>query len=237
LSNYATFAMSAATVGVLSVSRPDVVYVYSPPATIGLPAIVLRLLRGCPFVYDVLDLWPDSVATSGMMSSPKLNALLGRWCKIVYERATRIVTPSPGLKRTLVERGVREEKIDVIYNWCDEANIAAAEGDEAAAVRLGMSGRFNVVFAGNMGKVQALDTVLEAAALLAPRLPGLQFVFVGAGVEVPRLKQKAQDMQLQNVRFLPRLLMYSWCTSRTIRCSGSQFPPRRRRTWRWVVRF
>jgi colanic acid biosynthesis glycosyl transferase WcaI len=204
LSNYATFAMSAATVGVFSVRRPDVVYACHPPGTIGLPAIVLRLLRGCPFVYDVLDLWPDSVATSGMMSSPRLNALLGRWCALVYRRAAQIVVPSPGLKRALVERGVPQEKIDVIYNWCDEANIAAAQGDEAAAIRFGMSGRFNVVFAGNMGKVQALDAVLEAAALLALRLPRVQFVFVGTGVEVSRLSQKAQDMGLQNVRFLPR---------------------------------
>ena len=204
VANYASFAVSAATIGVGSVSTPDVAYVCHPPGTIGLPAIVIQLVRQCPFVYDVLDLWPDSVISSGMMSSPWLNALLSRWCALVYRRASRVVVPSPGLKRALVERGVPQEKIEVIYNWCDEASIGAVTGDETAAIRYGMKDRFNIVFAGTMGKVQALDAVLEAAALLAPRLPRVQFVFVGAGVEVPRLKQMTEDRQLQNVRFLPR---------------------------------
>ena len=63
--NYASFALSASLLGPWLVKKPDVVYVYHPPATVGLPAMVLRALRGCPVVYDVQDLWPDTVASSG----------------------------------------------------------------------------------------------------------------------------------------------------------------------------
>ena len=81
--NYASFALSAAVAGPFLVRKPDVVYVYHPPATVGLPALVFRALRGCPVVYDVQDLWPDSVASSRMVGSPWIIKALDRWCRLV----------------------------------------------------------------------------------------------------------------------------------------------------------
>jgi glycosyltransferase involved in cell wall biosynthesis len=111
---------------------------------------------------------------------------------------------SPGFKRRLTERGVPAEKIEVIYNWCDEANIHPVPRDESLANELGMAGHFNVVFAGNMGKAQALDTGLEAAQMLQASHPRIQFVLVGGGTEVERLKSEASTRDLQNVLFLTR---------------------------------
>jgi glycosyltransferase involved in cell wall biosynthesis len=202
--NYVSFAISAAVIGTALVRKPDVVYVYNPPATIGFPAVVLGFLRRVPFVFDICDLWPDTVAVSGMLSSPGALTLLDKWCNFVYGRARHIVVVSSGFKGQLVRRGVAPDKIDIIYNWCDEAAIEPGGADPELASRLGLSGYFNVIFAGTMGTAQALDSVLEAAALCRQTLPNVQFVFVGGGVDRNRLEKKTADLGLTNVCFLPR---------------------------------
>ncbi|MGH9645557.1 MAG: glycosyltransferase family 4 protein, partial [Bryobacteraceae bacterium] len=88
--NYASFAMSASLLGPFFAGRPDVVYVYHPPATAGLPACVLKLFKGVPFVYDIQDLWPDTIGTSGMMSSPAVFGAVARWCSFVYRHASHL---------------------------------------------------------------------------------------------------------------------------------------------------
>src|ERR1039457_7083977 len=202
--NYTSFALSAALIGTALIRKPDVVYVYHPPATIGLAATVIGFFRNAPFVYDIQDLWPDTVAVSGMLSSPAAFNLLGKWCKFVYRRARHIVVLSPGFKQRLVSRGVPPEKVDVIYNWSDETMIQPTKPDPELASRLGLADRFNVMFAGTMGTAQALDSVLDAAALCRKTLPYVQFVFVGGGVDRNRLEKRAGDLGLSNVRFLPR---------------------------------
>ncbi len=202
--NYVSFAISAAVIGTALVRKPDLVYVYSPPATIGLPALALGLLRRVPFVYDIGDLWPDTVAVSGMLSSPIALHLLDGWCKFVYRRARHIVVLSPGFKQELILRGVPPDKVDVIYNWCDENGVCCGALG-ARGKDFGLQGRFNVVFAGTMGLAQALDTVLGAARMCMETLPSVQFVLVGDGVELTRLRQKVENEHLRNVCFLPRM--------------------------------
>jgi glycosyltransferase involved in cell wall biosynthesis len=133
-----------------------------------------------------------------MMNSPKLLAILDRWCRFVYHQADQIVVLSPGFKRTLVERGLAAENIDMIYNWADDRNIHPIGRNETLASQLGLAGRFNVVFAGTMGLAQALDAAIEAARLCAATVPDVQFVFVGGGIDKARLEEKAHRMGLPN---------------------------------------
>ena len=172
IANYATFALSAATIGAAAVKPADVMYVYHPPATVALPAIMIHGMRRIPFVYDIQDLWPDTLNATGMMSNRVLLGLVDRWCRMVYRAASKIVVLSPGFKDVLVHRSVPEEKIEVIYNWCDEGQIPKTPKNESLAKELGFSGRFNVLFAGTMGKAQALEAVLDAAGRIGGRTPG-----------------------------------------------------------------
>jgi colanic acid biosynthesis glycosyl transferase WcaI len=199
--NYASFALSASLLGPFAIGRPDVAYVYHPPATVGLPAVVLSMVRQLPFVYDIQDLWPDTLATTGMMANPRILSGIAKWCSFVYRRAAHIAVLSPGFKRVLSQRGVPEGKITVIPNWCDENAAGPARFDENAARSQGLLGRFNIVFAGTMGKGQNLDAVLAAAEICARRNPRIQFVFVGGGIERERLETQARGRE--NVRFLP----------------------------------
>lgn len=125
------------------------------------------------------------------------------WCQITYRRADRLVVLSPGFRDALIQRGVPGEKISVIYNWCDESAIHPRAPDHDLARDLGLAGRVNVMFAGNMGLAQALESVLECALLCRDTLPEVQFVFIGGGVERGRLEERARSMGLHNVLFLP----------------------------------
>lgn len=202
--NYLSFALAAALIGPWVVKRPDVIYVYHGNATIGLPAWVIGLTRRAPFILDIQDLWPDTITHSGMlprMLQPML-PLLDAWCRFIYRRSTAIAVLSHGFKATLVSRGVPPGKVHVIFNWCDPVVVQPYPMDPTEETLL--AGKFNVVMAGNMGPLQGLGVVLEAAQSLAEQLPDVQFVLVGGGVERPRLEQRAKELGLTNVLFLPR---------------------------------
>lgn len=204
--NYVSFAAAATLYGVLRWKRFDAAYVYHPPLTVGMAAAAIGLVRRLPFVYDIQDLWPDTLESTGMMPNRHALAMIAAACRLVYRRAAIIVAQSPGFETRLLERGVPRDKLHMIYNWCDEAALATVS--QAGQVPPRMRGRFNIVFAGNMGRAQALDAVILAARQAYAANPRIQFVFVGGGTQVPQLKAMAQAQGLDDaVMFLPRMPM------------------------------
>lgn len=203
--NYASFAASALVYGLFMAKRADVMYAYHPPLTVGVVASLIRWVRGIPLVYDIQDMWPDTLRATGMLNNRRALALVGRVCDRVYKRVDQLVVLSPGFKRLLVQREVPESKIDVIYNWADESALRSPVG--AVPEAFPGEDRFKVVFAGNMGKAQALDAVLDAAVILQGRDSRASFVLLGGGIEVVRLKARAHELKLGNVVFLPPVPM------------------------------
>lgn len=203
--NYVTFGAASLLYGLFGAKRPDVIYAYHPPLTVGVTAALIRFFRRVPVVYDIQDMWPDTLRVTGMFSNDKALKVVSSVCNWVYRRVDQIVVLSPGFKRLLVERGVPDSKIEVIYNWCAEDSLVAPEN--MLPVTFPGPDKFRILFAGNMGKAQALDAVLGAAALLQVSAPRLIFVFLGGGVEVSRLQQEAADKSLSNVVFLPAVPM------------------------------
>lgn len=203
--NYASFAASSLVYGLFMARRADVIYAYHPPLTVGITASLLRFFRRIPVVYDIQDMWPDTLRATGMVNNVRALNVVAAVCQWVYRRVDRIVVLSPGFKRLLVQRGVPDAKVDVIYNWADEAALAAPQGQLPTSFP--GSEQFRIVFAGNMGKAQAMDAVLDAAALLQARNSRVCFVLLGGGVEVARLQLRASEQQLRNVMFLPPVPM------------------------------
>lgn len=200
IANYVTFAVSA-SVACLAGQRPDVAYVYHPPATIGLPAFLLKTFRRVPFVYDVQDLWPDTLAATGMLRAPRLLQIIGFLLRVVYGAAATITVLSPGFRRALIERGVEPDKIKVVPNWASEERLGA-QPSGSRDLRVGPDEKFTVLFAGTMGRAQALDTVLSAAELLV-KDDGVRFVLVGGGTEATHLAAEVSRRELGNVELLP----------------------------------
>ncbi len=205
IANYASFAASALFYGLFFACRPDVIYAYHPPLTVGIAARVIRFFRRVPVVYDIQDMWPDTLRATGMLNNESALSLVGKVCDWVYRGMDKIVVLSPGFKHLLLQRGVPESKLEVIYNWCDETQLAN-EGS-GLPPSFPSAEYFRIVFAGTMGKAQALETVVEAARILASDFPLLRFVFVGGGVEVERLRSLVLKQGGNNVVFIPRVPM------------------------------
>lgn len=200
--NYLSFSLSAFLLGSWLVKKPDVVYVYNL-ITLGPPAFLFRFLFGSKVIIDVQDLWPESVANSKMLKNRIALKFLERICNLIYRKANCLTVLSPGFKNELMKRGISPEKIEVIYNWCDEASIAASAAPGGAVRLPEFIGKFVVLFAGAMGLAQKLDTLLDCAKLCRKTLSDVQFVLIGGGVDRPRLQKRAEEMGLKNVTFLP----------------------------------
>jgi colanic acid biosynthesis glycosyl transferase WcaI len=201
--NYLSFAFSAAILAPLLAGSADVMWVYHPPLTIGLPAWFLGSIRRIPFIFEVQDMWPETLSATGMFSSRRAAQILAAFARFVYRRAATITVISPGFKQNLIDKGVPSQKIHVVPNWADEDTFRPVAPNPDLAKAHGLSGKFNVVFAGNMGAAQGLDNVLNAAAELRD-LEDAQFVLIGDGVDTARLKAKASADKLANVRFIDR---------------------------------
>lgn len=201
--SYSSFAFVASIWGIFRVKRPDLVLVYQGPATLVLPALLMRFFWRIPYVLDIQDLWPESVSSSGMMSSRLGIKLLHAWCDYTYKHAARILVLSPGYKAKLVERNVEEKKVALVYNWSADCCQCAKDIHPDIAERFD-STKFNIVYAGNIGKLQALDSVITAASLIRDEMPNVLFKFFGEGVESKVLQARVRHLGLSNVDFFPR---------------------------------
>lgn len=191
VANFVSFMMSSATIGAFLARRSQVALVYATPVTVGLAGVVLRRLFGRPYVVYVQDLWPDTVLATGMLPvrlERTIGAALDPFCQLVYRSASRIAVISPGMKRLLVARGVADSKIDVIYNWVDD-NMFHPEPSKAPNTC------FRVMYAGNLGDVQGLETLVKAVATLDD-LSDLEVVLVGGGVAEQGLRALVNSLGL-----------------------------------------
>jgi len=203
--NYLSFMASSVFFGSLLIGKLDVIYCYHPPLTSGIAAAFLSKIKKVPFVYDIQDLWPDSVSTTSMINNNFYLNIIKNVCEAIYKNASHITVLSPGFKNELMKRGVPLKKISVIYNWCDEASLIGQKRFNSKLILKKIEGKFNITFAGNMGIAQSLETVLEAAEYLQKEFPRIQFNFIGGGIDKSRLQKIASDKNLKNVVFFQRL--------------------------------
>lgn len=200
---YTSFGISAATIGQFGLQKPDIVFCYNLP-TLDWAARLFRFFRGSKTVLMVQDLWPESVTNSGMMKNQCLGSILKCWCRRFYRRADALTGLSPGFKEKLTERGVDPARIEVVYNWTDE-NAPLVARPENLEVESSPKRKISILYAGNMGVYQGLDTVLHAASILEKRRIPASFRLIGGGVEQDRLKNLASELNLTNVQFAERV--------------------------------
>jgi glycosyltransferase involved in cell wall biosynthesis len=203
--NYSSFALSATLMGSFLTRRlkADVIFVYLPPLTIGIPAAFLSSLHHAPIVYWMTDLWPENLIAAGVQLKPFIYNFIRHIENWVYSQGKVICLNSPGLIDNLMDKGVNRKKIDVVPDWADENIFFPTKYDEELARQFGLSGKFNVIYGGNLGKVQGLEVVVEAAQSLQD-LEDVQFVFIGDGTESEKLKKMVFECTLRNVIFIPR---------------------------------
>jgi colanic acid biosynthesis glycosyl transferase WcaI len=199
--NYSSFCLSAAITG-LFIPRPDVVIGSSPQLLVALSAWWLAWCKRVPFVFEVRDLWPESLAAVGLGDA---NSLLHRTLAVIagflYRQADRVVVVTPAFKDHLIEHWqVAREKISVVENGV-ETQLFAPQPFAAAKADLGLEEKFVVSYIGTMGMAHGLETVIAAAAQLQQH-PDICFLFIGEGAEKERIIALARDRNLTNLQFL-----------------------------------
>ncbi|MDP9225774.1 MAG: glycosyltransferase family 4 protein [Actinomycetota bacterium] len=200
--NYGSFLVAGALASSV-VTRPDAVYVWHPPLNVGVIASLLSRWRGVPFVYDVQDIWPDSALMSGMLSEGRLATILRRVETWAYGHAAHILVVTDGAKSNLAAKGVPVSKVSVLPHWADPLCFIPPADDARLWARefLHHNDRFIVTFAGNLGLLQGLDVLLQAAKKLLSS-PRVAFRIVGDGADRRRLEQMSDQLGLTNVEFL-----------------------------------
>jgi glycosyltransferase involved in cell wall biosynthesis len=194
---FARFAI-AATVTVLRLPRPDVIYATSPPLTMALPALAAAARHRTPLVFEVRDLWPEAPIQMGALRNPLLQRLARALERFVYRRAAHVIALSPGMRAGVIAAGTAADKVVLIPNASDiELFSPDREGGDFRE-RLGLGDRFVCTYFGTMGEANDLTQVIEAAALMDD---DVRFVLHGEGKRKQALKDLARARGVGNVVF------------------------------------
>ena len=201
--NYASFCVSAAVSG-LALPKPDVIIATSPQLLCALAGWWLAFWKRVPFVFEVRDLWPESLAAVGAGSEGSvLHRTLGAIAGFLYRRADRIVVVTPAFKEHLIRYwNVPAGKISVVENGVE---TSVFRDDPAAAeirTRLKVEDRFLICYIGTMGNAHGLETLISAAEELQTALPNGMFLLIGEGAEKQHIVNLAAARGLTNVQFL-----------------------------------
>lgn len=201
--SFVSFAVSAAISG-LFLARPDIVIATSPQLLVGLSGWWLARAKRVPFVLEVRDLWPESLAAVGMgREGSTLHRMLALLAGFLYRESDHIVVVTPAFKEELIERWkVPAAKISIVQNGVESDLFRPSPPSADLRRELNAEGKFMVCYIGTMGMAHGLDTILQAAAQLRESAFHVLFVLVGEGAEKQRIADQAKFLGLSNVCIL-----------------------------------
>ena len=183
----------------LAVRDVDLVWGTTPPIFQSVAAWLVARLKGVPFILEVRDLWPEFAIAVGVLKNPLLIKLSFWLEKFLYRHADSIVVNSPGFVAHVLDKGGKN--IEIVPNGADIDQFKVLK-KEAARKAMGWPEKYIVLYAGAHGMSNDLEVLLEAAQELLA-IPDIVFYFLGDGKEKPQLIEKANSMELVNVKFLP----------------------------------
>ena len=200
--NYSSFCLSAASTGLL-VSRPDVVIASSPQLLVGLSGLWLARCKRVPFVFEVRDLWPESLAAVGAGDGDSmLHRTLAKIAGFLYRNCDRLVVVTPAFEDHLIKYwDLPRNKISVIENGV-ETDLFTPVLKTDLRKRWDAEKKFVVSYIGTMGMAHGLETVITAAAKLRDTNPEILFLLVGEGAEKERIVALAKERSLNNLQFV-----------------------------------
>jgi glycosyltransferase involved in cell wall biosynthesis len=201
--NYASFCVSAAVSG-LFLKKPDVVIATSPQLLCALSGWWLAWWKRVPVVFEVRDLWPESLAAVGAGSEGSiLHRTLAAIAGFLYRRAHRIVVVAPAFKDHLIRYwNVPAAKISIVENGVETDLFRLDPAAPEVRKKLKLEDRFLICYIGTMGNAHGLDTLIAAAKELQTALPSATFLLIGEGADKERIVELAAASGLTNLMFL-----------------------------------
>jgi colanic acid biosynthesis glycosyl transferase WcaI len=191
-----------ASLALFKVKTPDIVFADAPTLWSGLPLTLRSILGGTPFIYIIHDIYPDVLERLDMLKNQRFLNLIEKVEEFFYRRAAQISVLSQGFKDNLVRKGVPAEKISIIPVCVDIDFIKPLPRENDYQKQWGLENKFVVLYAGNIGFSQGLETVIQTAELLRDKSE-IMFLIVGDGAMKPQLQTIVDAAGLSNVRLLP----------------------------------
>jgi len=186
--------------------RPDVIIATSPQFFCGWAGLIAARLKNVPFILEVRDIWPESIAAVGAIKNKRILRMLERLEIKMYKAAEHIVTVGEGYKKKLLEKNVPEEKITVIPNGIDLEILQPAQPNKQIIQKYNLEGKLVCSYIGTIGMAAGLDAVIETAKELKKQNDkSIVFMLVGDGAEKETLQQKAAEESLDNIVFTGRV--------------------------------
>lgn len=183
----------------------DILFVTSTPPIQPIVAILLKKIRKKPFIYNLQDIFPDSLVSTNLVKKNGLLWKLGRVIEnFTYHNSNKIIVISEDFKRNIMAKGVPENKIEVIYNWVDEkAVVNVNREDNILFERYNLDrNRFFITYCGNIGLTQNMDLLLDVAKGLEDN-EEIQFILIGEGAYKEQVKEIIVRDNIKNVTLLP----------------------------------
>lgn len=185
--------------------RPDFIFVQSTPPTQGAMAAIIKKIKGVPLIYNLQDIFPDSLVGAGITKKGSLIYKIGRVIEdFTYKNSNKIIVISENMRTNIVNKGVEDSKVCVIRNWIDNDVVKPIPPkDNYLFERFNISrDTFNVIYAGNLGYAQNIEVILYAAKYLEG-YEKIRFYIFGKGNQENEYKKIANAMQLKNLSFFP----------------------------------
>lgn len=212
LMNYLSYPVSSCIAVLFKFRKKnfDVVFVCQlSPIFIAFPAILYRFFSKTPVVMWVLDLWPESLKSVSIIKSQVFLKFIGSIVTFIYNRCDLILGQSPSFRKDISNYTDLEGKFGVLYNWAEDifSLPVITNTEEMLKTR---DNAFNIIFAGNVGDAQSLDTAVRAFKLVIDKGTKVKFHIIGDGRALVSLKQMTTDLSLgSSVFFYGRLPLES----------------------------
>lgn len=201
LLHYGSYSATAFYGGLLAPSA-DIVMSYSPPLTLGVTAWLLSRIRRIPWVLEIEDIYPDAAVAAGVLRNRRAIQFFGRLEHFLYRRATHISVIAENFRQNLLQKGVPAAKVTLIPVWADPDLIRPQAKENEFRRQHGLTDKFVVMYAGNLGLTSCLEDMVAAAALLRDEA-NIRFVLIGEGVKKDAMVETARKAGLDNLLFLP----------------------------------
>lgn len=183
----------------------DLVYLVSTPPIQGALGAILKKIKRVPFVYNLQDIFPDSLIGTGLAKKGGILWKVGRIIEnFTYNNADKIIVISEDFKRNIMAKGVPEDKIVIVYNWVDQNTVKDIDRkDNKLFDKYNLDrNKFFITYCGNIGLTQNMDSLLDVAKGLEDNVE-IQFVLIGEGAYKEQVKEIIVRDNIKNVTLLP----------------------------------
>jgi len=202
--SFSSFMFSSIIQGTKASSKQDILIATSPPFSVGIAGYMISRLKRIPFVFEVRDLWPESIIQLGQLKNKFIIKVLESIERFLYKKSMHIVPVAESTTAVLKKKGISKSKITVIKNGVNLNEVIPQQEDGELRLKLGLNRKTIVTYIGTLGLSHALDRVLETANLLSYKKE-VGFLIIGDGAERENLLKKSQQFDLQNVCFIKKV--------------------------------